>query len=105
MSAELHQRTINQFSQLIHSDAHLHQLYKGWIQNKAPGDPSSIPDKTTLVEMLVTQDQKMKQLFKRLEQLESIAPRKFTDKDGKVYVWQCPVALIPEATDMLFLPR
>ena len=38
------------------------------------------------------------QCFKRILDLESIAPRKITLPDGKVMVWRCPDALIPDST-------
>jgi len=35
-------------------------------------------------------------LLKRIEYLESVCPRKIKMPDGKFFIWQCPIDLIPE---------
>lgn len=45
-------------------------------------------------EIIVALSQEKAALVKRVVALDSIAPKKY-ERDGKVFVWHCPDALIP----------
>lgn len=49
----------------------------------------------SLEEIIILLANEKLRLLDQVFKLESIAPRRIT-KDGKTYVWHCPVELIPE---------
>lgn len=51
-----------------------------------------------LEKIIVQLVREKEECFKRILDLESIAPRKITLPDGRVMVWRCPEGLIPDRT-------